>query len=212
MINAKKIDSKIESIIIPMIKVQPKLLLTGSLSLYMLDILKRKSNDVDLGLKESLTKEELELLINFFELKIASSSSDVDEYSNSVSTRPKTIDELLKCDIMSFLVKNPMWKNGDMDETKDEAKEDMYLFKIDIFNKVLVEDKDIIVVNYEFTSPTSVNTNITIPLCHPSIPISYKAKYAFDPRVSSSYKHSNDLKDLLLNLQSYFEVIKKKFK
>lgn len=203
LVNAKRMDLNMESIIIPMLKIQPKLLLTGSTSLYVLDIVKRKPNDVDLGLKEPLTQDELDLLINFWGLTIASNESGVDEYGRSFSV-PKNSTELLKSDIMSFFVKDPRW----LETSNNQA----YLFKIDIFNKVLVDDKDIIDIIYTFQDTNSVVSNIVIPICHPSIPISYKAKYAFDPRVSSNPKHSDDLKDLLLNIQFYFKLIKKKFK
>lgn len=180
-----------EMILFPMLNFSDKLLLTGSSLLNTLDLLKRSPNDLDFSLKSPLTIDELRNIVDFFKLIPVEHA-----YGNTI--RPgfdKSLEEVLKEEIMSFMVPWPI----------NISEEDMptpYMFKIDIFNKIYIEDKNIIDVIYPFTGK-----DIELQAVHPSIPIAHKAQYAFDPRVGAYVKHSNDLKDLLLNGAYYFKKI-----
>ena len=73
------LPKKYEDIILPLLTLNKKLVLAGSLSLYLMKIMEydftNRTPDIDITLKEPLTLEELETIINFFNLNIKINSN-----------------------------------------------------------------------------------------------------------------------------------------
>lgn len=181
----KKLDPIHEPIIFAMMDMCPKLLLTGSTLLNLIGVLDREPNDIDFGLTSPLTDSEKELLINFFNLTINMGRSSEGEPNNHID---------------QFIIEISQPENLKSDHD-DWGISDIR--HIDIFKSEFVKGKDIVDVIYnEGTDDLRI-----IKCVHPSIPLSYKARYAFDPRVGANTKHQNDLEALSLN---YFNIVKKK--
>ena len=90
-----------DELIVPMMVMQPKLILAGSLSLEILGITrpKDKINDIDFGVTEPLTLDELIILMDFFKLKIR----PIPDYGLTENPN-STIDlkEFIKSDLLSL--------------------------------------------------------------------------------------------------------------
>lgn len=168
-----------QEIIGPMMKLCPKLILTGSSVLYILKITRQVPNDIDFGIIEPLTSSEVLHLKDFFNLKFR---SDLSHYGAA----HKNITDAIN-DESSIMIQ--LWHESD---------DGMSLLKIDIF-KEIIHPKDIIDIKYF--------SNETTPICHPSIALGYKAKYSFDPRIHESYKHKEDLEKL--DKDKYYQVVKR---
>ncbi len=198
-----RLKPDVENLILPMLKSNPKLVLTGSSVLYLLGILSnREPNDVDLALSDALTMHELNIIKDFFKLEIPN-ENEVIEYEednpNKGYAEPPKVkvkkkiqfnaEKVIESDIIQ-LYHNWKQENGGS------------RIKIDIFNRLYYPEKDIFNFQYD---------DFNIRILHPSIAIGEKAKYATDPRVSSTFKHMQDIKDLINNedrLRIYFESIK----
>ena len=68
-------------------------------------------------------------------------------------------------------------------------------YNVDFFNKDYINERDIINITYKLEDGNKFKLKLT----HPSIIISYKALYAFDPRVYKNAKHFDDLSILFGN-------------
>ncbi len=182
-----------ESILLPLMQFSPKLILTGSTVLYMIGAMTREPNDFDIALCEPLTEDELNHIKDFFNLKIRHENELYDSGNGERRVLWDASKQLAEQEIIPLL----------------SSDENALYVKIDIFNKHYFEEKDIYYLDY------TINGEIyQIRVLHPSIAISHKSKYAFDPRVGSttSFKHMNDLKDLIINAQKYFQSAKRFFR
>jgi hypothetical protein len=187
----------LENIIISLLNLSPKLILTGSCGLYLLDLLKREPNDIDLGLTHPLTEDELSVIKNFFDLKIRMEGDEYEPGKQVVKNGETVWVGTGKTEIRTF---KPNW---------ELSKPIIQLFgenetrkiKIDIFNLEYYKEKDIYWVNYGTFDGT-----YKLRILHPSIAIGAKAKYAYDPRNNASFKHFSDLKEI--DSTKYFQTVK----
>lgn len=190
----KPLPNNLQSIVLPLMKISPKLILTGSTVLYMLDILERVPNDVDMALTESLTPIELSNIKDFFQFEI---SGEGKSYYNTV-TRTST---KLTFNSEEF-VKKPIIQFFKYSHNENEKKP---VFKLDIFNKEYYSERDIYNISYN-----TWDGDFIIRMLHLCVTLGEKSKYAFDPRVgTASSKHMNDIKEIVgTKLDKYFEIIK----
>lgn len=196
---------KYEDIILPLLIINKKFVLGGSLALYMMNIMDydfnnpNRSPDLDLSISEPLTEEELGTVRNFFnlEFKISNGGYDTVEHPNlDPSTKdliPVELEHITK-PISHFLTKELI--QLEKGEYENGAHKEI-LYKIDIFNSHYVQPKDIIHVKYK---------DYTLRLTHPSVILSYKSKYAYDPRVGKQYKHFEDIQKI--DWKKYFIITK----
>jgi hypothetical protein len=174
-----------DELIVPMMVMQPKLILAGSLSLEILGITrpKDKINDIDFGVTEPLTLDELIILMDFFKLKIR----PIPDYGLTENPN-STIDlkEFIKSDLLSLkqniIISEPnagTHGGGTYEVTKE---------KIDIFNTKIPNIKNDI-IKY-------MRSDIEIKITHPSIPMMHKFKYAYTLGHSSN-KHYLDILEII---------------
>lgn len=187
MIN--ELPSRYEDILIPLFNINSKFVLGGSLALYVLDIMeydfKSRVPDFDLGLKESITEDELITIRDFWNLEFSLNTGD---YSTDNTEGLSTTNFKIK-PISYFLTKDliQLEKNTELEQ-----------YKIDIFNSSFIKPKDIVHVPYK---------EYTLHLTHPSIILSHKSKYAYDTRVGKQYKHFEDIQKI--DWKKYFSICKK---
>lgn len=190
------LPEKHENIILPLISINPKLVLGGSLALYILDIMEYDFNDrtpdLDFNLLEALTEEELIYIKDFFNLKLRVGRNDYEvvvENTNNelgyqyIKSRP--ISHFLSKDLIQ------------LDKPSEEGIWE-YEYTIDLFNSSYLPKKEHIIIKYK---------EFDLKLTHPSIILSYKSKYAYDPRVGKQYKHFQDLQQI--DWRKYFKIVKK---
>lgn len=201
----KALPPKYEDIILPLLNMNEKFVLGGSLALYVMNIMDydfndpNRSPDLDLSISEPLTEEELGVVRNFFNLEFKISNGDYDtvEHPNlDPSTKdlmPVELEHITK-PISHFLTKELI--QLEKGEYENGAYKEIY--KIDIFNSHYVKPRDIIHVKYK---------DYTLRLTHPSIILSYKSKYAYDPRVGKQYKHFEDIQKI--DWKKYFIITKR---
>lgn len=185
----KQIPKRLDDVVIPLMSLTDKLVLGGSISLYMMGVLKREPQDLDISLKERLTHSELSHIIDFFNLNYELTSDDYkfeeDDYGGgSMVAHEPTVETILNRELIQLY----------------HMKDDYVDYKIDIFNQKLIGKRNILPVNYQ---------GVMLNLVHPSYSIAAKAKYAFDPRVKASYKHIADLKQIMEedNLTQYYKTV-----
>lgn len=190
------LPKKYEDIILPLLTLNKKLVLAGSLSLYLMKIIEydfiNRTPDIDITLKEPLTLEELEIIINFFNLNIKiNESSDYDTQIiktndlNEESTRTiiKPVSHFLNKELIQLQKLN---EDGEIE------------YIIDIFNKNYIKPKNTIRIKYN---------EFDMFISYPSEVLSYKCKYAYDIRVGKQYKHFEDIHKRI-NWDNYFKILK----
>jgi hypothetical protein len=190
-ITINKIPNNLEQIVLPAMNLNPKLVLGGSIVLYMLGMLKREPKDIDFSLSEKLTEYELYSIKDFFNVEITGEIEDYKRDDEGCVIKPifTPANEILSRNLIQFRKPHP------------ERKIDI-VYKIDIFNNRCIEPNNILCLPY--------GEGTCLEVVHPSYIISAKAKYAFDHRVKASYKHMEDLKQIMeeSNLKQYFNDIK----
>lgn len=186
------LPSKYEDIIITLLNINPKFVLGGSLALHILDIMDydfsgTRIPDVDLGINNSLTEEELVVIRDFFNLEFKISTGDYDVIPKS------DVPESVIKPISHFLTKELIQLHKG--KITNAGFEEIY--KIDIFNGQHIQIRDIVYVKYK---------DYELRLTHPSIILAHKSKYAYDVRVQKQYKHFNDIQKI--NWDKYFKIVK----
>ena len=197
VINGFKDDTKIifDKYILPMLAMNDKFVLTGSLSLKLLGFEPiDRVGDIDIGLLSPFTEEEWTTLKNFFGLM----STQSEMYNTDPTYAPK------------FDPNAHMWQfyktwnesspvNGPVgDELQREVG-----FKMDIFNDEMLRKKDIIEVYLG---------DFPVRLIHPSITYSYRMRYALDVRTSKTFKYWEQMMDRMKNAKSYYNMIRAIYK
>lgn len=174
-----------ENKILPLMAINDKLALGGSLGLYILDIIsydwKDRQPDIDFSLREPLDEHEFLSLMNFFNLNVVRNKEDYEPTDKEVKIKPPT--NSLKKDLIILEHFN--------------EEEPTQRFTVDFFNKNYLKTRDYFEINYFGT---------IIKMTHPSIILSAKMLYATDNRVNKQYKHFKDIKDI--NWDKYFKIIK----
>ena len=202
------LPEKYENILLPLITINPKLVLGGSLALHILDIMDYDFNnrkpDLDFSLLEPLTEEELITLKDFFGLDFIIRRNDYETEIEQVDGIPihrfkknKSVSHFLTKDIIQLykpnLITHGDWVNLELDGEEHWDKE----YIIDFFNKTYLPNKELIKISYK---------DFELRLTHPSYILSHKSKYAYDNRVGKQYKHFQDLQKI--NWKKYFQIIK----
>lgn len=193
MKHTNTLPKKYEGIILPLLALNKKLVLAGSLSLHLMKIMEydftKRIPDIDIALKEPLTLEELEIIINFFNLNIKiNSGSDYD--TQIIEIDGESIQMVAKP--LSYFINKELIQL----EKLNEDGEVEYI--IDIFNKNYIKPKDTIRIKY--------NESTDMFISYPSEVLSYKCKYAYDIRVGKQHKHFEDINKI--NWDNYFKVLK----
>jgi hypothetical protein len=196
------LPEKYEDIILPLMTINPKLTLGGSLALHLLNIMDydftNRKPDLDFSLLEPLTEEELLSIKDFFDLSFIIKNNDYeietvqvdDELSRSFSKIKNTSHFLTKNIIQ--LYKPDLTAKPDNTEHWDKE------YVIDFFNKEYLPAKEMIKIQYK---------DFELRLTHPSVILSHKSKYAYDNRVGKQYKHFQDLQKI--DWKNYFQIIKR---
>ena len=178
--------SSFEKFILPMLAMNDKLLLTGSLSLKLLGFEPmEKVGDFDLGLTEEFTEEDYNSIKNFFDLKDAKEGYSWEEDEKRI---PK------------FNPKSHMWQlYKDWVEKNSEGYEKNMYFKMDIFSDEMIRKKDIINIFWD---------DFEIKMVHPSITLSYRMRYALDSRSSTSYKYWKRMDAFMKDAKPYYNLLR----
>jgi hypothetical protein len=173
--------------ILPMLSMQNKLVLTGSLSLKLLGFEPiDQIGDFDLGLLSKFTEEDYHNLKSFFNLHDNINDSNYGD----VSDKPFVFDE--NAHLWQF---SKQWEestdNPDINKTM--------FFKLDIFNDEIIRNKDVITIYYD---------EFPIRFVHPSITLSYRMRYALDVRGTTTFKYWDKMKIFMDNAKSYYHNLR----
>lgn len=178
-----------EKYILPMLAINNKFVLTGSLSLKLLGFEPMDSiGDFDFGLLDEFTEEDYNNLKSFFNLHDIASGYNRDMFPEA----PKYV----------FNPKAHMWQFSKTWESGIDLESPKY-FKMDIFNDEILRKKDIITIYYD---------DFEIRLVHPSITYSYRIRYALDPRSSTAYKYWERMDAFMKTAKPYYNNIKTIYK
>jgi hypothetical protein len=189
------LPEKYEDIILPLMTINPKLVLGGSLALHLLDIMDydftNRKPDLDFSLLEPLTEEELLSCKDFFDLSFIIRGNDyetepVDDNLHHEFPKIKTASHFLTKDIIQ------LYKQAKGGEHWDKE------YIIDFFNKDYLPSKEMVKIQYK---------DFELRLTHPSVILSHKSKYAYDIRVGKQFKHFQDLQTI--NWEKYFQITKR---
>ena len=175
-----------EKYILPMLAMNDKFVLTGSLSLKLLGLEPMdKVGDFDFGLLDTFTEEEYNALKSFFNLHDTAHGYG---WEQETSKTPK------------FDPKAHMWQfSKQWGEPEDVDVQKAMYFKMDIFNDEILRKRDIITVYYD---------EFPVRLVHPSITLSYRMRYALDIRSSTTFKYWEKMKAFMDSAKSYYNQIR----
>jgi hypothetical protein len=181
-----------------------KLVLGGSLGLYVMDIMEydfnKRKPDIDFSLTEPLTVEEFNQIKDFLQLEIVANSRDYDfdeyddgEIAGMTNRRHKPVEHFLTKELIQL-------------RKYDEKGNTVYT--IDFFNSQYIKPKDVVHFDIPFKEQPLGTTSNKFPLRvnHPALTLSYKARYAYDTRVGKQFKHWEDLEKI--DKKKYFKIIK----
>lgn len=192
-----------EQIVLSMLDMFPKLILTGSTSLYISGLMDyRMPHDIDFGLKAPMDDYELNQLMDFFKLiriERARYEPEIAEELLKKGNKIITLVDRSEKDKKTPLFQAPVGGYGGVVSTGDSSPKP----KIDIFKGEYVSDRDIVELIYK---PKNQSEYKIIDMVHPSVPLSYKSRYVFDPRVKEKSKHEKDLSEIN---DRYFKIIGK---
>jgi hypothetical protein len=197
--NVKTLPQKYDDIIFALTSINDKLILGGSLGLYVMGVIdydfKNRKPDIDFSLTEPLTEEELLTLKDFFNLELVVTHGDYDFTPVSVNDgesvlKTKPISHFITKELIQLRKNSTEWVTPSGDSGYIE-------YTIDFFNSQYIKKRDIIYVDYN---------GIKLKVNHPSITLSHKSRYAYDNRVGKQYKHFKDIGDI--NWKKYFQIVK----
>lgn len=188
-LDSLEINEEYENIIIPMLKISPKLVLGGSIGLGILGLLdfkyEHRRPDIDFSLSEKITEEETNLLKDFFQFDYSLWGSERDAIIAAIADVSPTFDEMrnikfIKCDFF-----NP--NDGDLIVGRlSSLTQHSTNLKIDIFKNHVLGPNDMLYIPYK---------DIVIPITHPHVILKAKVDYAYQNEYSSP-KHLRDLEDV----------------
>ena len=175
--------------ILPILSMNNKLLLTGSLSLKLLGFEPLdKVGDFDFALQDNFTEEDYLAIKSFFNMHPTYYSTDYDGNGNGT-----VVDK--------FDPKARMWQLfkewGSETDNPDVIKSNF--FKLDIFNDEIIRKKDIITFYYD---------DFEIRCVHPSVTWSYRTRYALDIRSGSAFKYWERLDKFMKDAKSFYNLLR----
>jgi hypothetical protein len=196
--NVKTLPQKYDDIIFALTSINDKLILGGSLGLYVMGIIdydfKNRKPDIDFSLTAPLTEEELLTLKDFFNLELVVTNSDYD----FIQVNPNEDKTIKTKPISHFITKELIQLRKPSTEWVMPAGDSGYIeYTVDFFNSQYIKQRDIIYVDYN---------GIKLKVNHPSVTLSHKSRYAYDNRVGKQYKHFKDIGDI--NWKKYFQIVK----
>lgn len=198
-LNIIPLPSNIEEIVYPLFGMCDKLVLGGSLGLYVMDIMdydfNKRKPDIDFSLTEPLTAEELNTIKDFFQLEFVLGSND---YDVEITPASPTLDKVIIKSTEHFLTK-------ELIQLRKFDEKGNVLYTLDFFNSQYIKSKDIVEVRIPFKDNPS--SKFPLRVNHPAITISYKARYAYDTRVGKQFKHWEDIEKI--DKKKYFKILKK---
>jgi hypothetical protein len=196
--NVKTLPQKYDDIIFALTSINDKLILGGSLGLYIMGIIdydfKNRKPDIDFSLTEPLTEDELLTLKDFFNLELIVTHGDYDfiqvnpNEDKTVKTKP--ISHFTQKELIQLRKNSTEWVTPSGDSGYVE-------YTVDFFNSQYIKQRDIVYVDYN---------GVKLKVNHPSITLSHKSRYAYDNRVGKQYKHFKDIGDI--NWKKYFQIVK----
>jgi hypothetical protein len=177
-----------EGVLIPLMNLNNKLVLGGSLALHILDIMdydfKDRKPDFDISLLEPLKFNDLDFIKDFLGLDYKKTCEDYMINHTKPSPNPKNPN--LKSDLIQLCKTN---------FREDGSSSISYI--IDFFTSLNLSKKELVLIEYK---------GMTLKLVHPSMILSYKSKYAYDYRVGKQFKHFTDIKNI--DWEKYFKIVK----
>jgi hypothetical protein len=198
------LPSEVEDIVFPLMGMCDKLVLGGSLGLYVMDIMEydfnKRKPDIDFSLTEPLTVEEFTQIKDFFQLEIVANNNDYDfdesddgETTGLINRRHKPVEHFLTKELIQL-------------RKYDEKGNTVYT--IDFFNSQYIKPKDVVHFDIPFKETPLGTTPNKFPLKvnHPALTISFKARYAYDTRVGKQFKHWEDIEKI--DKKKYFKIAK----
>ena len=192
-----KLPQHWEDRIIPLMTINDKLVLGGSIALHILKIMdydfNKRTPDLDFSLTEPFEEKEFLTLIDFFNLSVVRGVNDYGDDGHPIyNLNPKTVleKELIMLEHSGNIVKA-------IEEDKLDEYQEKY-YRVDFFNNNFLKKKDWFELDY-FGTP--------IKITHPSVILSAKMKYATDNRVGKQHKHFQDIKSI--DWKEYFKIVKR---
>ena len=202
-------DENLFSLLKVMTSLCPKLILSGRLSLYVMDLVdidfEKRKPDLDFSLTEPLDEYEFDQIVSLLELEYMG-----DDYENDIDLEneaKKSTEEILKQDLIRLYDK------------KNEVCID--IFNTQYQNNFSLKHENLYPVNfgtYEKNNTSNshpwptLESNLIphIVYCqHPSVTISHKTKYAFYTNYGKRKKHYDDVVDLTVK---HYDRIHKRLK
>ena len=174
--------------LLPLLAMNDKFVLTGSLSLKLLGFEPLdKVGDFDIGLTSVFTEEDFNTAKNFFGFFTS--------YGERYGYEP---------DKREFDPNAHLWQFGKhWDVNVNENYNRLAEIKIDVFNDEMLRKKDIIEIYYD---------DFPIRLVHPSITYSYRMRYALDQRGSTTFKYWERMSEFMKNAKEYYLKIRAIYK
>jgi len=188
-----RLNPTVESLMTSMLNICPKLVLTGSAVLCSTRILNRAPGDLDFGIREPLNEGDVKVLMDFFNLQERLNIDrygDIIPYHNEGKEKNKPMHEK---DILCFEYIVP---DGVDSPINNWTNNTLKYVKIDIFTKEKLSNNDLVIMDYFGTK---------LKVAHPSIPLSYKMRYALNPQIDARIKHKDDL----MNISDQYEHLTK---
>lgn len=188
--------------ILPMLTMNPKLILTGSLSLKMLGMEPMDDiGDFDLALNDFFTEDDYNTLKNFFDLTKEEKNHYVIDFLGSkpnYTFNPKEKLWSFYKHVETLEPLEPLLQSispGAQPSSLISHSTRTYKFKLDIFNDEIIREKDIITIKWD---------DFEVRLIHPSITWSHRIRYALDSRIGNNSKYYRNMDDLNKNIQSFY--------
>lgn len=176
-----------EKYILPMLAMNDKFLLTGSLSLKLLGFEPiDEVGDFDLGLLDKFTEEDYHNIKSFFNLHDNINDSNYGDVPNT----PFKFD--LNAHLWQFS------KHWEESTDNPDINKSMF-FKLDIFNDEIIRKRDMLTIYYD---------DFPVRLVHPSITLSYRMRYALDVRGTTAFKYWEKMKALMDNAKPYYNNLR----
>lgn len=199
----KMLPIEYERYILPYFNMSDKVVLGGSITLNMLDLMKldyvERRPDLDFSLTAPFTDSELSVMVDFFDLRRRDKNPYFPEGKGIVN------DDILKQDLILFS-KIEQLEIIDVNNPSRTFTDERQVYKVDFFNNTYISERDVIPVTYH----DHEDNKWAIKLTHPSIILAAKARYAFDVRVSKQFKHWEDIEELYhrKNSEKYFRIMR----
>lgn len=191
------LPQKYDDIILPLTNLSDKLILGGSLGLYVMGIVeydfKNRKPDIDFSLTEPLTEDELLVFKDFFNLNYVIGRGDYDTTEingHKMKGDNKNDKHFAQKELIQLYKPTTEWVTPSGDNGYIE-------YTVDFFNSQYIKPRDIVHVDYN---------GAKLKVNHPSITLSHKSRYAYDNRVGKQYKHFQDIG--AIDWKKYFKIVK----